>query len=232
MVNRLKLMFKVSLDHLFFKHHKSAKRLDLLELNIEYFQKQLTYLLQGAWAIGCEDVQLISRELKRLQQYENIAILEVGGGASTVVFLLQALQLRKSLVLHTLEASEEWLTLLHKTVGGSPDKISNNGIIFETFKIDYSVDDGIAMGNVKAHLFEKYDIIFIDAPPDTEVEDGRLKTAMACKALLKTRGFMMIHDTERNMEMYAFKKLQSLFLDAELLSTPKGMGILRFPKDN
>jgi hypothetical protein len=42
----------------------------------------------------------------------------------------------------------------------------------------------------------------------------------------------MIHDTERNMEMYAFKKLQSLFLDAELLSTPKGMGILRFPKDN
>ncbi|MCS5704689.1 class I SAM-dependent methyltransferase [Synechococcus sp. FGCU-3] len=190
----------------------------------------ISELLQGGWAIGEDDVEIIEREVERYLQCAHISILEFGSGASTLVFL-------RYLVSHSLpgditsvECDPQWIN----RVESCASKILANkqgSVKLSIVAGEYNEQSGLICPSIEngEDLSKKYDIIFIDSPPDNIVEDGRLKLSSRITKLLDKRGTLLIHDTSRSMELYAFKKLSSYYLDAELCYTGKGMGILRFP---
>lgn len=196
---------------------------------IEYLQRELTQLLDGAWAVGRDDIDVINQELRRFEQYKSISFLEVGGGASTIAIILKALQLNMKISVDTLEESATWTEIITKIIRVCQEKLSQEQLDFRICPVEYCQGIGVKLQDKHMILKNKYDIIFIDSPPDTSVDNGRLYVALEYFELLAERGVMIIHDTQRNMEMYAFKKLQGLFLDSQLISTHKGIGVLRFP---
>lgn len=195
-----------------------------------YFKKHLEELLQGGWAIGLDDVQVINGEIERFLQFGNLSILEIGSGASTVGIIIKALDCRLNAVIHSIEENSGWIEKLQETISFAPTPLGQAGIEFGLFKSEYKIESGVDLESLRANLLKQYDIILIDSPPDNIVDDGRLKTAEQCLSLLKERGCMLIHDTNRIMELYAMKRLSDRFYDANLLNTCKGIGILRFPK--
>ena len=204
--------------------HRNAKT-----FLIEYLQRELTQLLDGAWAVGRDDIDVINQELKRFEQYQRISFLEVGGGASTIAIILKALQLNMKICIDTLEESATWTEMIMKIIRVCQERLSKEQLDFRIHPVEYCPGKGVKLQDKLDTLKNKYEIIFIDSPPDTSVNNGRLYVALEYFELLTERGVMIIHDTQRNMEMYAFKKLQDLFLDSQLISTQKGISVLRFP---
>jgi hypothetical protein len=229
MVMQLKSKLKTFLKKLLGIRRKDSNTQDTHALLLSYFNEHLEALLQGGWAIGLDDVEVINTEVDRFLQFGKLSILEFGGGASTLVFIIKTLDSSLNLTLHTVEENQDWIIKLQEIITLAPVPLDEAGIEFKLMKSEYHTDNGVAIEPLRGELLNQYDIILIDSPPDTIVDDGRLKTAEQCFSLLKERGCMLIHDTHRIMELFAVKRLYSKFYDLDLLDTCKGMGILRFP---
>jgi 16S rRNA G966 N2-methylase RsmD len=136
----------------------------------------------------------------------------------------------KSASITSLEADAEWLCHTKKYATKNIECNKNvSAIDINLIKISYEIDD---LQN-KINILKdgpKFDVVFIDAPPDKTMPNARKIVANMLVGLLSEKGVLIMHDTNRAEELFAIEDMKSSFLQHELYSTKKGIGVLRFPK--
>jgi protein-L-isoaspartate O-methyltransferase len=182
----------------------------------------------GAYAIGWDDVLVLSNELDRYVQHEKITYLEIGSGFSTVAIAKLAANKFKKIQIFSLEQDSKWIEKtkldLHKNLINFKNLEQN----IEILKIDYDLRSlKETVKNLKSNA--PFDIIFVDAPPDIVMPNSRKKVIDIFIELLSSKGTLIIHDTNRNDEMYAYESIRRKFLSSVRFETKKGISILRFP---
>lgn len=203
---------------------KVIKRLVNKKISIDH---DIAKLLEGPWAIGSDDKEILVEEILRFRQYGKINILEFGSGASTLVILKAALNHFNSAHLDVVENDLQWIERVQKLT----DKYlreSINDVSLNYIQCNFDREMGFAIG-AATDLKPTYDIILIDSPPDTSVADGRLLLMKRVMLNLHEKGVLIVHDTNRNAEQYGFWHMSRKFYDSQLYNTGKGIGVLRFP---
>ena len=186
----------------------------------------LNSLLKGDWAVGLDDLQVLEQELHRFIQYPKINVLEFGTGASSLFFLKYFTENNISYQLDIVEEDVKWITVIKNHL--RKIKIANH---LNFYQISYNQSTGLDEAALNLFKNNDYEIVFIDAPPDTSVVNGRYKLAKIILNKIKPNGILIIHDSKRNMEMFAVEKLKPQFLNYKNVNTAKGLTIFYFPKD-
>jgi hypothetical protein len=185
----------------------------------------------GGWSIGYDDALLLERELDRFAQRTRISVLEFGSGLSTFVILskLEA-SFTGSYRFLSVEGDGRWHKKMRQQVGEAYPSI---GPGFELLEVGYVCEEGMQTFDLtrvrNAIEGGGFDLILVDAPPDTNGEDVRLNLCLAARSMLNPKGVLMLHDTNRINELNAFQKIQEGFAMSQRIETQKGMGIFRFP---
>ena len=214
MINKiLKRIRKIS------QNFYSNKIESLLDLDIKE-------LINGGWSIGQDDIDVLENELHRFMQYSGIKVLDIGSGTSTLVFLRYMLKNHKFSSLDTVEQDPFWFQKMKKVT--DIHLLGVDKVTFNLIHCDYDDKTGFDFNILDSYLSNDYDIIFIDAPPDTSIVDGRYLLCVKIITRLKINGVLIIHDVYRNTELYAFERLKLLFRRSEIISTIKGIGVLSF----
>jgi predicted O-methyltransferase YrrM len=182
-------------------------------------------LLSNNWAIEDDDILVLENEIEMYRQHGKISVLEIGSGASTLVIFRKACSMVNEFVIHSIEQSKEWQNRMLSLISSIEEKEKASNI--SIFHAEYCLNNGFCLEEL--NLSDQYDIIFIDAPPDTSVPDGRLKIVRSLINKLNPKGSIIIHDVSRNMENYAFHIIKEKFIYSEIIPTKKGVGILRYP---
>lgn len=186
----------------------------------------------GAWSIGLDDAAAIVTELDRFRQRGMVRVLEFGSGFSTLI-LLSALEAKfgRSFSFVSVEADARWREDTLEKVRGAGLRA---GEPFLSLHAPYVRKDGVDtfdLDSVWPQLpFRECDVILIDAPPDANGVDVRLKLCEAVIGRLDAKGVLLLHDTHRIDELYAFERLRERFRTSERLETEKGLGVFRFPR--
>jgi hypothetical protein len=74
------------------------------------------------------------------------------------------------------------------------------------------------------------DVLVVDAPPDRNGTLVRLRLCLELLPILSDRGTLLLHDTNRTDERYAYGVLRTHFALSELHDTVKGIAVLRYPR--
>lgn len=183
----------------------------------------------GDWAIGWDDVVVLDDEINRYRQHGNINYLEIGSGFSTVaVAKLLAKKFDKAKIV-SLESDLAWIESTRREIHRnlSEHELAKVDIEFKHICYDLFRLGDILEETLSVSLF---DIIFVDAPPDITMPNARQKVIELLFNRLAAKSTLIIHDTQRNDEMYAFEVARHKFLSSEFIKTRKGISILRFPK--
>lgn len=189
--------------------------------------KNITELVKGDWSIGLDDINVLENELQRFVQYSEIKVLDIGSGASTLVFLRHLLKNYQFSSLDVVEQDPFWLQKMKKIT--DIHLMGINKVLFHLIHCDYNNTTGFDFDILNNNLSNDYDIIFVDAPPDTTITDGRYLLCMKLIPRLKVNSVLIIHDTHRNTELYAFERLSLLFRRSKTFNTRKGIAVLSFP---
>ena len=131
-------------------------------------------------------------------------------------------------VLTSVEADKDWANKVQQLIAGVKDKNHGN---FNLLNIEYDAQANIFKGDVIAtQITGDIDLIFIDAPPDTLGENIRLCMCQELYPLLGKKSTLVLHDTNRTDERFAYSVMTKKFRMSEIYDTAKGIAILRYPK--
>ena len=201
-------------------------------MRLDYFMKKNGIYVgykPGMWAIGLDDVEILYKEMKRYEQQGSISYLELGSGFSTIVASSIASKLFTSKKILSLEASSDWIEHTRKEL----DKLAESrgeeaGVVF--FKID---EDYKNIQSVLERLRQQkpFDIILVDSPPDTIMPDARLKVINHIFDLLGEKSTLILHDTNRTDEFFAYNKIKNRFYSSSTYDTEKGIAVMRYLKE-
>jgi predicted O-methyltransferase YrrM len=182
----------------------------------------------GSWAIGRDDMAILRREVLAYRQHKNVKILEFGSGVSTFIFLSLS-RYFDSLSLTTIEGDCHWASSINHAYKSARRKFPK--CQFNLIQSDHAPGcrSGFDTGNIGELEFSEYDIVFIDAPPDTTAEQVRLSLSLDIMKNISTTGRLIVHDTIRTDEDYLFHCIKGKFLHAEQFGTRKGISVFKFP---
>jgi len=181
----------------------------------------------GGWSIGYDDAEAIVRELQRFEQRRHIDVLEFGSGVSTYVILATLRARFDSYRFVSVEADPRW----HEQVSRQVAKAYPNAAgSFSLVKADYRGQTFDLDEVWRSVPFPQCDVLVVDAPPDTHGDDVRLELCLRLLSRLSPRGALILHDTNRINELYAFTRLSAHFHEARRLETRKGISMFWFPK--
>jgi hypothetical protein len=186
----------------------------------------------GSWAVGLDDVLAIDDEVVRFLQRETIKVVEFGSGASTFSILSRLdLSFSGRYVFTSHEADQRWCSSVQTEIS----ERFPNALGFDLRHSTYKSVSGIPNFDVASCLDgqrrRSIDIIVVDAPPDTNGIDVRLRLCLELLPYLSLSGILMLHDVSRINEFYAFNLLADKFRASALYETKKGLGVLYFPLD-
>lgn len=183
----------------------------------------------GKWSILHDDIIALDNEIKRYLQNKHINILEFGSGISTfTIFSIINNRFKTNYNFYSIESNFNLTSEINEKLKNS---ISSGN--FLTINCDYKENthgkqfDLDKLPNTVTNT--KFDIIFIDAPPDSNGEDIRLDLCNQVIKFLNNKGTLILHDTNRINEMFAHCVLSKKFLLADRINTSKGISIFRFP---
>ena len=186
----------------------------------------------GGWSIGYDDILVLDKEIERFLQRESIHVLEFGSGISTYSI---ASRLERSFkgryCFYSFESDMEWYQKTYEGIenlfpGMDAVKVIKTSYVnFENG--DFNFDLEWCLSILEQKLF---DVIFVDAPPDTNGEDVRLNLCLRLISLLSPKGVLILHDTNRINEMYAASMLRKFFLVSDTYETQKGITVFRLPR--
>lgn len=183
----------------------------------------------GAWAIGVDDIEILCSEILRYEQNKQIKYLEIGSGYSTIIVSnLLAKKFDQSRLV-SLEADDEWAKRTNEDVKKILNNTSGGNVEFRCISFDYNI---ATIANQITKIFENddYDFVFVDAPPDDYSPDARKKVVELIVPHLGRKSTLVIHDTNRIDELFAFESIRNQFISSEIFRTQKGIAVLRFPK--
>lgn len=184
----------------------------------------------GSWAIGVDDVEILCREILRYEQHKEIKYLEIGSGYSTaIVSNLLAKKFQQS-TLVSLEADDEWAKRTNEDVKKILNNSSSGGKVeFKCVSFNNDIES-ISSKIIEIFKNDNYDFVFVDAPPDNSSPDARKKVIELIVPHLGAKSTLVIHDSNRIDELFAFECIRNEFRSSEIISTQKGIAVLRFPK--
>lgn len=185
---------------------------------------------QGAWSIGWDDVVVLDQEITRYVQYSTMKYLELGSGLSTVaVYKILKNRFSKAQIL-SLESEKNWELKTRHWLEKNEFKSGPESSV-EFRQLSWSRESLFSTFE-QASAKAPFDIIFVDAPPDTSAIDARksvIEIILEMK-LLSPKGSLILHDCDRAEELYALESLRGNFRAVQLYSTRKGIAVLRFPR--
>lgn len=214
---------------LFFKFLNRTRR-GLNKLRLHYLLEDNGIYLNytpGAWAIGWDDVGVLYQEMKRYEQHGTISYLELGSGFSTIVVSAIANKMFNLIKIYSLEADSDWLEHTKKQINSLITLGGGGGVEFFQLSEDYKNIQSVLENISKEGTF---DIIFIDAPPDTLMPDARLKVLNYIFDLLGEKSTLILHDAKRTDEYFAYNKFKERFYSSTLYDTEKGIAVMRHPR--
>lgn len=187
-------------------------------------------LKAGGWSIGYDDILIIDSELRRYIQRKKIRVLEFGSGVSTLAILsILENNFKNAYQFVSIEADPKWLKKMEYYVKRF---IGDNGR-FSLIKGDYLEKECgrqfDLVSSLSAYKKKSFDVVLIDAPPDDNGEDIRLDLCQEVLPFLASKGVLILHDTRRINEMFAYAILSEKFRMAERHQTEKGISLFRFP---
>ncbi|MEJ8308831.1 class I SAM-dependent methyltransferase [Agrobacterium larrymoorei] len=181
----------------------------------------------SGWSIDLEDAVVLASEAERFLQHRHISYLEFGFGLSTRIVSQYLEGSFQSYSMVSLEGDEKYFMEARDWV---ESKSFSRGRV-EIKHVPYDNESGVFAEEIVCDVLNAGppDLVFVDAPPDTNALDVRLKTVEFFLPLLRRKSIVVIHDAKRADELYAFASLRRKFLDSSFYETPKGIAVLRFP---
>lgn len=186
----------------------------------------------SGWSIGYDDILVLDKEIERFLQRDSISVLEFGSGLSTFSI---ASRLERSFrgryCFYSFESDMEWYRRIHDGVerffpGADSVKIIKTSYVnLENGDSNFDLAWCLSIAEKKP-----FDVIFVDAPPDTNGEDIRLSLCLQLVSLLSPKGILILHDTNRINEMYAANIIRELFFLSDSYETRKGITVFRLPR--
>lgn len=182
------------------------------------------------WAVGADDLPIILDSILGYAQNRHASVLEFGSGVSTFA-LISAARHFDSLNMMSIEADKTWAELVQRGVAALRER-SPSSLCAEVLHAPVLNASIFVPSDISAESWHhaKYDLILIDAPPDTTRPNARLELARSIFPLLKPMGCMLVHDTKRVQERFMIESLRNHFQAVDIYGTRKGISVLRFPK--
>ena len=181
----------------------------------------------GSWSIGLDDLLILEKEVRRYEQKLTINVLEIGSGFSTIAIISILKKHFTDFVLTSVEADKSWANKVQQWIG-EVDEIKHGQ--FMLLNLDYDKQSKIfKASDIQLKLDGHVDLIFVDAPPDTLGENVRLHMCLELLPLLGAKSTLVLHDTNRTDERFAYSHLANMFRISELHETTKGIAVFRYP---
>lgn len=180
------------------------------------------------WSISHDDALVIIEEISRFMQRNMVSYLEFGFGLSTRIVFQYLSRSFRQFDLLSIEGDKEYY---HK----ARDWLSSANVTekkrLAVTHVPYNEGTGLFDSNLVDIALEGLcpDVVFVDAPPDTNGADVRYKTIMSILPFLHRKSIVILHDTKRVDERYAVEQIASFFMSRQDFETPKGISVLRFP---
>lgn len=183
------------------------------------------------WSIGLDDALILVTGAERFLQHGKVAYLEFGYGLSTRILEQYFTSNFKSFSMISLEGDARYH---REALKWRESRILNAGHSVDVIHVPYDDSTGLFETQPVELLINQNtpDLVFVDAPPDTNTVDARLSTIRSILPMLSRKAIVVIHDAKRLDELYAFNFLRDCFLDSAFYDTSKGIAVLRFPKGN
>ena len=198
-------------------HHSGIARLH--GINISY--------KPGHWAIGADDLIVLEKEILRFLQKKHVNILEFGCGTSTIAIISILEKKFKSYELTSIEASDEWIKKIDNIIKSNFPNATNH---VQILKCAYSnTTKNFDLDTLRPLIQNSYNLILVDAPPDINGENIRLQLCERVLPLLNDKGILILHDTNRIEEMYAYISISKKFSYSNIYETEKGISVMRYP---
>jgi hypothetical protein len=181
----------------------------------------------GEWAMSFRDLGVIAEEIAK-KRVESISMVELGGGASTLVFskILDKLGDRNKLV--SFEAEMSWFVHIR-------DLLTENemGDKYRVDHVPYLVCDGVNWFDksriTKTIEKDRVDVLVVDAPPDTLGPLSRQPAIPFFLPFLRSNSTVFLHDAKRLGERTVIHEWKQYFTNYEFINTRKGLAIFRNP---
>jgi hypothetical protein len=205
-----------------------VRRWDLLCLVVNHGVPRNIEL--GEWSMSLRDLRIVAGEIAK-RRHKSISVVELGSGASTLVFskVLDKLGTRNSLV--SFEAEMSWFVCVRDLL--AKNKMSGR---YRVLHVPLVAHDGCSWFDklriAKIVEKDKIDVLVVDAPPDTLGPLSRQPAIPFFLPFLGRNSTVFLHDAKRPGERAVADEWRRHFSNHEFISTEKGLSVFRNPKSD
>jgi len=185
-------------------------------------------LKRSTWSMDIQDFESIFKIIKKRRPQ---LILELGAGTSTVLIASKLSKFSQSSSMISFEGESKWAEVVQEMLDRY--NLRRWASLYHVPYQKYSDHIWFESQRIKEILgSKKIDILIVDAPPGGLCPHSRKPAIPFFLDYLNKYSIVLLHDAKRPDERRIIQEWSKYFQEYQIVDTPCGLAIFRFPKHN